>query len=76
VYYDDWGSDTPMPASFISPDERDNAYILGDDYEKLMMDEIPQYIRDSIIFNMRQNNEVVSERAIRDRFEIYKASLN
>jgi hypothetical protein len=76
VYYDDWGSDTPMPASFISPDERDNAYILGDDYEKLMMDEIPQYIRESIIFNMRQNNEVVSERAIRDRFEIYKASLN
>ena len=76
VYYDDWGSDTPMPASFISPDERDSAYILGDDYEKLMMDDISQEMRDSIIFNMRQANEVVSEKAIRDRFEIIQATQN
>ena len=76
VYYDDWGSDTPMPASFISPDERDNAYILGDDYEKLMMDEIPQDMRDAIIFNMRQANEVISEKAIRDKFEIIQATQN
>lgn len=77
VYYDNWiYSDTPMPASFISVDERENAYILGDDYEKLMMDDISQEMRDSIIFNMRQANEVVSEKAIRDRFEIIQATQN
>lgn len=76
VYYDDWGRDSEIPASFISPNERSKAYILGDDYEELRMDEIPQDMRDSIIFNMRQNNEVVSEKAIRDNFEIIKASQN
>ena len=79
VYYDNlnpFTKDVEIPASFISADERSKAYILGDDYEELRMDEIPQDMRDSIIFNMRQNNEVVSEKAIRDRFEIIKTNQN
>ena len=74
VFYDDKGQDSVYPASFISADERDNAYILDDDNNKLKMGDIEQDMRDSIVADMRANGETVSEKAIRDRFEIIKAS--
>ena len=74
VFYDDKGQDSVYPASFISADERDDAYILDDDNNKLKMGDIEQDMRDSIVADMRANGETVSEKAIRDRFEIIKAS--
>jgi hypothetical protein len=74
VFYDDKGQDSVYPASFISADERDKAYILDDDNNKLKMGDIEQDMRDSIVADMRANGETVSEKAIRDRFEIIKAS--
>ena len=74
VYYEEWGADSVYPASFISAEEREKAYILGVDDEKLMMDEIPQDMRNEIITNMRNAKETVTEKGIRDRFEIIKAS--
>jgi hypothetical protein len=74
VFYDDAGGDSVYPASFISEDERDKSYILDDDKNKLMMGDIEQDMRDSIVADMRANGEKVSEKAIRDNFEIIKAS--
>ena len=74
VFYDDKGQDSVYPASFISADERDKAYILDDDNNELKMGDIEQDMRDSIVADMRANGETVSEKAIRDRFEIIKAS--
>ena len=74
VFYDDKGQDSVYPASFISADERDKAYILDDDNNKLKMGDIEQDMRDSIVADMRANGEKVSEKGIRDRFEIIKAS--
>lgn len=74
VYYDDAWTDSIYPASMISPSERDKAYILDDDDNKLMLGDIEQDMRDTIIADMRANGETVTEKAIRDRFEIIKAN--
>jgi len=70
VFYDDAGENSRLPASFISEDERDDAYVkIGG--ERMYLDE--NTVRKEIIAKMREQKIEITEQKIMSLYSEWKA---
>ena len=70
VFYDELGADSQYPASFISADEREDAYVRIDG-EEVYLDE--NTVRDELVVEMQKQGIEITEQKIMELYIEWKA---